>query len=106
MNTFTINGITYEAKSFSFNMVCDLEDRGISMDQIKEKPTTTARTYFAICAGLDDISAGDELEHHLISGGNFNELMTAMSKAMEESDFFRALKANAEKKTTKKKLEK
>lgn len=82
-------------------MVCDLEDRKISMDQINEKPTSAARAYFAICAGLDDTTAGAELEKHLISGGTFTDLMTAMSKAMEESDFFLALKKNAEKKTPK-----
>ena len=38
MRTFTVNEKSYKAKDFDFNLVCDLEDMGISLDQIKKKP--------------------------------------------------------------------
>ena len=37
--------------------------------------------------------AGKEIEAHLASGGNFDEIMEDINRAVEESGFFRALKA-------------
>ena len=41
--TFTVNGKTYKAKPFDFNMVCDLEDMGISMQDASNKPMGNSR---------------------------------------------------------------
>lgn len=89
--TFKVNGKEYVAKEFSFNLVCDLEDMGISMADIAEKPMSTVRAYFALCTGKGKDYAGKEMEQHLISGGNFEEVVEAMNAEMEKSDFFRYL---------------
>lgn len=91
MNTFNINGNTYIAKPFDFNLLCDLEDMGVSMNTMATKTMSTARTYFALCCGGDKEFAGNELQAHMINGGSFEGLISAMAKEMEESDFFQAM---------------
>lgn len=92
MNLFIINEKEYKAKEFDFNLVCDLEDMGISLEQAERKPMSMARAYFALCAGKGRVFAGKEMEAHIVGGGSLDELMDAMSEEMERSDFFRSLK--------------
>lgn len=100
MNTFTVNGTEYTAKPFDFNLVCDLEDMGVSLEKAGKKPMSMVRAYFGLCAGRGKEYAGKELEEHIIGGGKFDEIMTAMSDEMEKSDFFRNLSKTAETETT------
>lgn len=101
MKTFTINGKEYKAKAFDFNLVCDLEDMGIALAEAGKKPMSMVRAYFGICAGKDRDFAGKEMEQHLINGGDFEEVMNAMSEEMEKSDFFRAVSKTEEQKASK-----
>lgn len=96
MRTFTVNEKEYKAKAFDFNMVCDLEDMGISAAEVGGRKITLVRAYFAICSGKGKENAGKELEQHFIKGGNLDELVSVLTKEMEESDFFRALNKTAE----------
>ena len=96
MNTFTVNGTEYKAKPFDFNLVCDLEDMGISLEEAGRKPMSMVRAYFGMCTGKGKEVAGKELEAHIIGGGKFDDIMTAMSDEMEKSDFFRNLNKTAE----------
>lgn len=98
--TFTINGKKYTAKEFDFNLVCDLEDMGVPLQEMQKKPTATARAYFALCFDGDKEDAGNELQEHMIEGGNLNDLVQAMVDEMNDSDFFQALQKRTEKKTT------
>lgn len=91
MNTFTVNGKEYKAKPFDFNLVCDLEDMGISLEQAENKPMSMVRAYFGLCAEKGKEFAGKEMETHIVSGGTFDDIMNAMSDEMEKSDFFRSL---------------
>lgn len=100
MKTFTVNGKEYKAKPFDFNLVCDLEDMGISLEQASNKPMSMARAYFGLCAGRDKEFAGKEMEAHIIGGGTFDDIVTAMSDEMEKSGFFRNLNKAAETKVT------
>lgn len=100
MNTFTVNNITYTAKPFDFNLVCDLEDMGINLQQANEKPMSAVRAYFALCTGRGKAFSGEQIEQHIINGGNFEEIMSAMSQEMEKSDFFRSLNKNKETENT------
>ena len=49
-NTFVVNGVTYVAKPFDFDMVCELEDMGVTFERIDKMPMSLIRAYFAICA--------------------------------------------------------
>lgn len=96
MKTFEINGKKYEGKEFDFNLVCDLEDMGVTLEDMQKKNLSLIRGYFGLCAGLNRGEAGAELQEHLVSGKKFESLTDVMHDAMEKSDFFRALGKAAE----------
>ena len=98
MNKFKVNGKEYNAKAFDFNLVCDLEDMGVSLAVMGTRPMSMARAYFGLCANVDADMAGKEIEAHMISGGNLTDIIEAMTKEMDKSDFFRSLTKNAEEK--------
>jgi len=93
---FIVNDKEYVARAFDFNTVCDLEEQGISLSDMRKKPMSAVRAYFALCHGGSTEAAGKELERHLINGGAINEIIEAMNAEMEASDFFRALSKNSE----------
>lgn len=96
MKSFTVNNKKYVAKDFTYNVVCDLEDYGVSLSDFKAKPMSVIRAYLAVCADRDMDYVGDEIQAHIIAGGNFDEMMNCMSEKMDESDFFRALQSRTE----------
>lgn len=96
MKTFKVNGKEYKAKAFDFNLICDLENMGISLEQAENKPMSMVRAYFGLCAGRDKEFAGKEMEAHIVGGGKFDDILGAMSDEMEKSDFFRNLKEKKE----------
>lgn len=99
MRTFTINGKRYNAKPFDFNTVCDLEDSGVSLTQMRQKPMSMVRAYFALCFNGSTEDAGKEIQAHVISGGKFDDLYEVMGAEMNESDFFQALNQKEEQDT-------
>lgn len=88
---FTINGKKYDARIFDFNMLCDMEDAGVTLEDMTKKPMSAVRAYFTACHGGDPAVAGHEIEQHIINGGDMTELMTVMSNTLSESDFFRSI---------------
>lgn len=96
MKTFDVNGKQYKGKKFDFNLVCDLEDMGVTLEDMQKKNLSLIRGYFGLCAGLNRKEAGAELQTHLVSGKKFESLTDVMSDEMEKSDFFRALGKTAE----------
>lgn len=96
MKSFTVNNKKYVAKDFTYNTICDLEDMGVSLSEFKSKPMSVIRAYLAVCADNDMEFAGNEIEAHIIAGGNFEDMMQVMSEKMDESDFFRALQTGTE----------
>lgn len=77
-------------------MLCDLEEQGLSLEDIEKKPMSLIRTYIAFCGNIDKERAGKEIEAHVIAGGNFDGVTQALSAEMEDSGFFRALRSKAE----------
>lgn len=101
MNTFKVNEKEYKARVFDFNLICDLEDMGISLQEAGNKPMSMVRAYFALCAGKGKEYAGKEMEAHIIGGGTFDDIMNAMSVEMEKSDFFLKLNQTTQTKDAK-----
>ena len=99
MRTFVINGKRYTAKPFDFNTVCDLEENGVPLQEMSQKPMSMVRAYFALCFKGNREDAGKEIQAHVIGGGDFNELYKVMGEEMNESDFFQALNKKTEEKT-------
>lgn len=91
MTEFTINKKSYTAAPFDFNLICNLEDMGISLEKIADKPMAMLKAYFALSAKESLEFAGKEIESHIINGGSFDEICNAMNKEIEESDFFQNL---------------
>ena len=46
MKTFKVNEKEYVAKPFDFNLICDLEDMGISLQDAGRKPMGMIRASF------------------------------------------------------------
>lgn len=99
MKTFTVNGVRYNAKEFTFNDVCKMEDMGINLMQLGDinnaKIFSLVRAYLAICMNVSPEKAGELME----GGLDLNEIMEAFNYSLENSGFFRALNPNEEKKT-------
>lgn len=101
---FTLNDKRYEAKDFDFNLVCDMQEMGVDMldmGNLRKNLFPALRVYVALCMEVDKDIAGSEIQAHVIKGGGFDEIMEAMQKKMEDSDFFRALNTTEEEETPK-----
>ena len=101
-NRFTVNGVTYTAKPFDFDLICDLEDMGVSIEKIDKMPMSLIRAYFAICADTEPRIASSWIQAHMAKGGKLEDITNAMAKEMNDSDFFRSLGKTEEQETPKK----
>lgn len=99
MRQFTINGKTYNAVRFEIGTVCDLEDYGISLDNMFERSTSLIRAYIGICSGRGKAYANQEMQAHIINGGNFDEINEVIVKEITESDFFQKILERAQETT-------
>jgi hypothetical protein len=100
IKTFVLNGTTYPQKEMDYNMMCDLEDMGISMGDMQNKSMSFIRAYVSMCMGSDVKRAGREIENHITSGGSMDTLMDAIKGAIEDSGFFQALSKTANEEAT------
>lgn len=97
---FSVNNVSYIAKPFDFDMVCELEDMGVSFEKIDKLPLGLIRAYFAICANITKEQAATQIQAHLINGGKLDDITEPMAKEMNDSDFFRAMSENKEQTAT------
>ena len=95
-NRFSVNKVTYTAKPFNFDMICELEDMGVTFERIDRMPMSLIRAYFAACANISKEQAADLIQNHLLNGGKLEDITEPMAKEMNDSDFFRALSAKEE----------
>lgn len=91
----TINNKQYKEKPIDFNATIEMQELGGDLYQVASKPLAVLRAYFAYCAGLDATTAGEEISAHIVGGGDLADLSEALNRAMEESDFFKAMVAKA-----------
>ena len=106
---FTVNNRRYEAKEFDFNLICDLQDMGVNMldiRDIRKSSLLTVRSYVALCMDADPELAGAEINQHVINGGDISEIMDTFQKMMNESSFFQALGKDEEEETPKRSAKK
>ncbi|WP_406543912.1 hypothetical protein [Pseudobutyrivibrio sp.] len=96
MRTFLINNKRYVAKEFTFGAVRQLESNGLSLTDVQNKPMTLAAAYLAFCAGINMDAADNEIQEHVINGGNLDGIFEAVTEAMNDSRFFQALNKKAE----------
>lgn len=96
VNRFSVNGVTYTAKPFDFEMLCELEGVGVNIQNIDSMNMSLLRGYFAICAGIDKEEASRRIQTHIVNGGKLDDITDSMAKEMNNSDFFRALSEKVE----------
>lgn len=95
MNTIHINGKSYASAEMTFNNVCRMEEMDAPITMGAKVSFSMIRAYLALCMNTTKEKAGEELELHVVNGGDFDELAEAMSQAIEDSDFFRKLSEEA-----------
>ena len=96
MRTFQLNNKLIKAKEFDFNLLCDLEEQGLSLEDIDKKPMSLIRTYVSFCTNMTQEQAGKEIEAHVENGNDFSAIIEVMSEEMNESGFFRSLNQRTE----------
>ena len=87
-----INNKEYKIPELSFNAMCQLEEMGVNFADMEKKTLSTVRGFLALAMDGDLEKAGAELEAHLVAGGNVEDVVVEIGKAVEESGFFQALK--------------
>lgn len=95
-NRFVVDKVSYIAKPFDFDMVCELEDMGVTFERIEKMPMSLVRAYFALCAGVSKEEAASIIQRHLMNGGKMDDISEPMAKEMGDSDFFRAISQSKE----------
>ena len=96
-----INGKSYKAADFDVNLICEMEDKGIELDDISKKMFSTIRMYVALSMGVDVATAGKEITEHLKNGGSLEDVSEAMADMMSESGFFRTEQKNKDQTSSK-----
>lgn len=104
MNTFEVNGKKYNGIELTYGNICALEDYGVSITEVGSrsyhKNLSTPTAYFALSAGMDFDDAANEIQQDVVKDGDFGRvirgIMGAFTKAINESDFFQALKKRTE----------
>lgn len=90
MEKITINGKEFELRKIDFNAVCELEDLGMSIIDIKDKTFKSIRALVAFVEKCDLEKAGKEVEAHFTNKGKINDF-TPLFEMVSKSDFFRNL---------------
>ena len=101
MKKFEVNGKKYNVVPMTFNTVCELEDRGVSIEEFTKKKLGFARAYLSIAANIDLDEAGVEIEKHIASGMDLAKFFEVIAKEIEESGFFQSLTKAATEETPK-----
>ena len=61
MKTFTLNGKQYQFAEVDYNMLCDFEEQGVSLDDMRARYMTFIRAYLAECTHLTPDEVGHEI---------------------------------------------
>ena len=98
MKYIKINGNEYKALEFDFDLICNIEDMGVSIEEAGEKPMKMVRAYIGLCMNVSKETASKEIQEHVVNGGDFTEIISIMYEMMGKSDFFLALNKKSEEK--------
>lgn len=96
----TVNSKDYKLdKVIDFNAICELEEYGLSLTDIRSTKMTSMRALLAFVAEISTDEAGAEIMEHLKNGGSIADLAVLIDY-LTESDFFRATRQSSEKEET------
>lgn len=97
---FKLNGKEVTAREFDYNLICDMEEVGFSLDDFEEKPFQSLRGYVALCKKCTVEKAGKEISEHVENGGDLEDIMKVMGEQIENSGFFRGQQTDKTEKDT------
>lgn len=101
MKMVVVNGVTYPNREITFNDFCTFEEKGIDLQTMEKKPLSFLRVYISLVMGTDESEAGKAIDAHISNGGSIEDLLQAMSDAIENSGFFRPQQQTAKTTTPK-----
>jgi sporulation-control protein spo0M len=84
-----INGEEYTAPELNFTTMRKMENFGVTLNTIDDKPLNFLGAYVAIAIGSDLKAADEKIDAHINAGGTIDELSKDMKEAIEKSGFFK-----------------
>lgn len=89
----TINNKKYDVPELTFRHFTKMEEQGFSIIEALQKKQIMLMAMGFTCAvtGADRDEAEKLLEQHVLGGGNVNDIVSAFSKAIADSDFFKRM---------------
>lgn len=106
MKKFTVNGKEYNAKELTYGDIRKMESFGLNLmtdiTSIQAKVFSYTSGYLAICGGFSLEVADNEMNEHIINGGDFTDISEAFVDSLSNSRFFQAMLNSATEKTSKK----
>lgn len=106
MRTFKINNKEYKAKELTYGDIRKMESFGLNLmtdiTSIQAKVFSYTSGYLAVCGGFGIDVADNEMNEHIINGGDFTEISEAFVDSLSNSRFFQAMLNSATEKTSKK----
>lgn len=91
MRTIKVNGNDVKCAELTFNNICLMQEKGVDFDDLDRTSLNVARIYLAISMKTDVETAGNNIEEHILNGGDLSEIMGAFAEALENSGFFRKM---------------
>lgn len=93
----TINNKKYTVPALAFKDMMHMENMGFSVLDIiqNQKIFSIAAAFTGVVANCDREEAERLVEQHVLGGGNLTEIYKSFAKALNESDFFKALLEDA-----------
>lgn len=88
MNRISLNDKEYNLE-IDFNGICKLAEYGIDIYD-RTSPFVLIRGIVALAVG-DLEQAGDEIQRHIVNGGDFGKLAEETTACLEDSGFFQAM---------------
>ena len=97
MEKLTVNGKVYPVKELTWKFLVILDKEGIDVERVSG--VAALNMFVAYCGDMTPQEAEEEINAHVLNGGNLNELVDTYNKALTDSGFFRrvlGLSANKE----------
>ena len=92
MENVVINGREYRIPEVDFDAICNLEEHGVYLLNMDRKNPKTATMLRGIVSWIMDVEperASKEIQEHIQNGGDIGEILSAVTRAVTHSGFFK-----------------
>lgn len=95
-----INGTEYTTPALTFANLCKLEDWGLTVSDMAKRPLGFLAAFVALAIDGDLETGKAAIEAHIQSGGSIDAISDELSKAVDDSGFFKGANQAEEKKAS------